>query len=274
MSYQELAGSPKESLSESGGPGVTRQFLIPWENRVATAYSLSGTSYPGLPHMRCSGIAMQPFVDDMAPNPSLISHPSVASANYAGKLALLTLTYIPNFVFKPWPTDFPKPTFRNGTELRFRIGGSGQFLTVPWDGVKWEVPGGGSGETTPVERENQNNRIFIAIREVELQWDFVDDPPLDDLDELMNKSNQDTFLGCPAETVLFENYSVEETFRVVATNPHTNRVTVHLRIRKIKDGSNIYGWNHDFSSEHGWARMLFQNDEPRYPLATFANMFA
>jgi hypothetical protein len=223
--------------------------------------------------MRCIGAAMQPYVDDIAPNSGIITHPSVASANYSGKLCLLSLTYGPDFTKKTWPTDMPKPAFENGTELRVRIGGSAQFLLIPTTGLKWEVPGGGSGETTPATQEDQQNRILIPIREIEIQWDFVDNPPISRLDGLMGMSNVDTFLGCEPETVLFETYSVEESFKMVPTNPHTNRVIVNLRVRKIKAGSEVYGWNHDYSADHGWAKMLFENDEPRHTPVTFADMF-
>jgi hypothetical protein len=116
---------------------------------------------------------------------------------------------------------------------------------------------------------------LIPIREIELQWDFVDDPPLDDLDDLMGTVNDSSFLGCEAETLLFENYSIQETFRASPIDPHTNRVTIQMRRRRIKVSTNVYGWNHDYREDPaGWAKVLFMSDnEPRYKLKSFTNIF-
>jgi len=270
MALQELAGSPKEALSESSGSTATRLFLVPWNERLAVAQNLVSNAYPNFPQCRINSISIQPWVDELAPLLGVVV-PAINTNTYGTQPALISVAYGPDFTKKVWPTDLTKPDIRYGTELRFRVGSSAQFLLIPTTGLKWEIPGGGG--TTPVTTEDQNNRILIPIRELELQWDFVDNVPMDRLDGLMGKSNDDDFLGAPAETVLFESYSVEESFRAAPANPHTNRVTVNVRIRKIKSGANTYGWNHDYSKAHGWAKMLFEDDEPRYKLEDMSGAF-
>lgn len=270
MSYDELAGSPKEQLSEAAGSAATRTFLIPWENRLAFAQNMVGTAYPNFPQSRVVSCALQPWHGEDMPPSGTIVDPSVQTAGYPGRLALLTFGYGPDFTKKAWPTDMPKPAnIRFGTELRFRVSGSAQFLVLPFGGCKWAD---NSADLT----ENDNSRILIPIREIELQWDFVDDPPLDDLDALMGTVNDDVFLGCEAETLLFENYSVQETFRASPINPHTNRVTIQMRRRRIAVGASVYGWNHDYREDPaGWAKVLFKSDNsPRYSIEPFDNIFA
>jgi hypothetical protein len=270
MSFNELAGSPKESMSESSGNSANRTFLVPYEIRVAFAEALVGTAYPHLAQTRINSLSIEPWNGaDMPPSGTIID-PSFQSSDYPGKFALITLGYGPDFTKKVWPTEMPKPeNIRFGSELRFRVSGSAQFLVLPFGGCKWAD----NGVTL---KDGDNSRILIPIREIELQWDFVDDPPLDDLDDLMGTVNDSSFLGCEPETLLFENYSVQETFRASALNPHTNRVMIQMRRRRIKAGVDIYGWNHDYrESPVGWAKVLFKSDnEPRYKLKSFTNIFA
>lgn len=270
MSFDEASGSPKEELSESSGNKATRQFLIPWENRLAFAQAMVGTGYPNFPQSRVISCGLQPWQGEDMPPSGTVVDPSVQTAGYPGRLALLTFAYGPDFTKKTWPTDMPKPAnIRFGTELRFRVSGSAQFLVLPFGGCKWAD---NSADLT----ENDNSRILIPIREIELQWDFVDNPPLNALDDLMGSVNSGSFMGCEAETLLFENYSVEETFRASPINPHTNRVTIQMRRRRIVVGSNVYGWNHDYrENPSGWAKVLFKSDNaPRYALKSFTNTFA
>lgn len=270
MSYNELAGSPKEGLSESSGSTANRTFLVPWEIRIAFAESLVGYGYPNFPQSRVNALSIQPWHGEDMPPAGTVTDPSIQTAGYPGKYALITVGYGPDFTKKTWPTAMTKPeNIRYGTELRFRVSGSAQFLVLPFGGCKWSDNG---VDLT----EGDNSRILIPIREIELQWDFVDDPPLDDLDDLMGTVNNATFLSCEPETLLFENYSVQETFRASALNPHTNRVTIQMRRRRIKPAVDVYGWNHDYrESPVGWAKVLFKSDnEPRYKLKTFENIFA
>lgn len=269
MSFDEIAGSPQEQLSESSGSTATRQFLVAWENRLSFAQAFVGTRYPNFPQARINSIAIAPWNgQDMPPNNVTIVDPSVVTSGYTGKPALITVSYGPDFTKKTWPTDMPKPQYRNGTELRYRISGSAQFLVLPFGGCVWY------DNFNPLT-DQDNTRILIPIREIEIQWDFVDNPPLSTLDGLMGCVNSGTFMGCEAETLLFENYSVAESFRAAPLNPHTNRVTLQFRRRRIVDGINIHGWNHDYrESPVGWAKVLFKNNyKPRYDLKPFTNMF-
>lgn len=282
MSLIELAGSPRESLNESSGSSAERKFLHPMSSRLTFAASLAGQAYPDFPQARVVAIDLQPWMDSDSLPQGVIVSPEMNSLNYGDQPCLITIKYGPDYTKKEWPTDFPKPTsIRFGTELRFQIRGTAEFMLVPTSGTKWEDGGnsgsggsGGGGDDIPVP-EDANSAILIPMRAIQLQWDFVDNPPIKRFEDLVGRVNQDTFLGSEPETLLFEGYDVSETFRASPTNPHTNRCTVNISQRRIDDGGGVVGWNHEYrESPAGWAKLLLSDDQTRYKLATFEGMFS
>lgn len=271
--YTELAGSPRESLSESSGSAAERRFLVDWSQRLVFAQAIvsTATAYPHFPQARVVAIEIQPFTEDMIAA-GIITSPELASAGYGTQPALITVKYGPDFTKKAWPTEFAKPSpIRSGTELRFQIRSNARFLLVPTAACKWEDDYAGD---VPVP-EDTNSAIIVPMRQIQLQWDFVDDPPINRFEAMQGYVNSLAFLGSPPETLLFESYEVSETFRAGASNPHTNRVTINLSHRKIWTGTEWVGWNHDYREEpSGWARLLLSDDEPRYKTTNFAGMFA
>jgi len=275
MPFTELGGSPRESFSESSGSNAERKFLIPWNNRIAFCQGLVSfaTAYPHIPQARVVSIDVQPFSDDLIPFGTIVS-PELSTNNYLGQPCLVTVKYGPDYTHKTWPTDFPKPKIRGGTELRFQIRGSAKFLLVPTAACKWE-----DDEEAAVP-EDVNSALLIPLRSIQLQWDFVDDPPINRLDGLQGQVNSDVFLGAPAEALLFESYEISETFRSAPLNPHTNRCTINLTQRRILTGEIVeeepefVGWNHDYREEpSGWAKLLLSDDKPRYKTTAFSGMF-
>lgn len=267
--YDELAGSPRESITEGSGSAAERQFLIPFNERLTFGENLVSTGYPHLPQTRMVAINLQPWTEDLLVGGEILD-PSKVTADYGEGPSVVTVQYGPDYTQKDWPTKFPKPDFRNGTELRFQIRGSAQFLTIRASDLKWE-----DDANIPV-KAGLNNVILIPMSSFQIQWDFVDDPPIDRLEGLMGKVNEDEFLGSEPETILFETYEVTESFRASTDDPHTNRVAVQMTKRRIENGQNPpYGWNHDYREEPaGWAKLLMSDGKPRYKIKPFGDMFS
>lgn len=265
--YNELAGSPRESLNESSGSSAERRFLVPMNSRLSFAEAISRTVYPHFPKAHVVSIDLQPWTEDLIVDGEVLD-PSLTSADYGGQPCLVTVKYGPDFTLKSWPTSMPKPTFRLGTELRFQVRGSAKFLLIPSASCRWE-----DDATIPVP-EDANTAVLISLKHIQIQWDFVDDPAINAFDSILGMVNNDTFLGCPAETLLIESYDVSETFRDSALHPHTNRVVVNFSQRKIPTTSGVYGWNHDYREyPAGWARLLLSDGKPRYKLTDFSRIF-
>lgn len=275
MTYTELAGSPRESLSESSGSSAERKFLVPWTSRLTFAQALvsTATAYPHFPQARVVAIDIVPWMEQEALAGDVIVSPELATAGYGTQPALITVKYGPDFTQKVWPMNMPKPDIRFGTELRFQIRGSGKFITIPSAATKWD-------DDPPLDPpaavpEDTNSAILIPIQSIQLQWDFVDEPPITVLKGLLGKVNSVEFLGAAEECLLFESYEITETFRAGVANPHTNRVTIQFSERQIPYLTGFVGWNHDYREDPaGWARLLTSDGEPRYKVDDFTNMFA
>lgn len=275
MSFRELPGSPQESFSESGGPTVIRRLLVPYSQRLTLAADLSNVLYPHFPDCRVVAMAISPWLGDQSvPTGPPTINPGLNSNEYADKEALLVVSYGPDFTNKLW--SIGKPAFRQGTELRHQISGGGEFYDLPASATKWEEDGdGGSSDDEPAVLEDNDTSFKISKNFISIQWDFVDDVPVDRFEGLTGKVNQTTFLGSPPETILFNEYNVEETFKAQPIDSHTNRVTTIFERRAIPlDGGGVGGWNHDYREDPaGWAKLLRSDDKPRYELAEFSQMF-
>jgi len=269
--YEELAGSPREAFGESSGPSATRVFLIPWATRFTFADALvgdgNGSVYPGFDHCRVKQIEIEPFSKEFPPN-GVIMDPATDMVEYlanGGVAAQVTVSYGPSFADKTWPNDIDFPALREGTELRLRIRGSGQFLTLPGRFTRPYA----SSDTCPPD---MNARVVIPITEYQIQWDYVGNVRVKWLEERLGHVNSVKFLGAEPETLLFESFDVDDSFRVDVTDPHCNRVNMLLRKRHVQ-GHTTYGWNHDFLENTGWTRIEFENGESRYPLTDLGGLF-
>lgn len=279
--YNELAGGPRESLGEDSGPGAERLFLIDHATRISAFIPalVSSSAFPGLGHCRAQSVTFEPFSGDLVPV-GAVNTLGTDIVSYAGIVCLARVNYGPTFFSKTWPTDVPKPGgIRANTQLRLRIRGSGQFLTIPGRKMKWSTASSGSiggteaASTVPTPPD-MNGRILIPTTEFHVQWDFVDDPPVDTLRTKIGHVFSAAFLGSPSECLLFENYEIDDSFKLNATNPHTHRVSCVFRERKIQAAGGPFGWNHDYREDPaGWTRVIMDG-KPRYPLADPANFFA
>lgn len=265
--YDELAGSPRESLNESSGSSAERRFLVRMDQRLTFAEAISKTRYPHFPQSRVVAIDLQPWNEDLIVDGEILD-PEQVSADYGDQPCLVTVKYGPDFTKKLWPYSIPKPQFRHGTELRYQVRGNAKFLLIPSSACRWE-----DDANVPVP-EDANTAVKVSMKNIQIQWDFVDDPPINGFDATIGRTNSTLFLGAPAETLLMESYDVSETFRDSALNPHTNRVIVNFSQREIPTASGVYGWNHDYREyPAGWARLLLSDGEPRYKLADFSGIF-
>ena len=209
----------------------------------------------------------EPFTGQQStPTGPTVLDPGIGTNDYAGKLALLTVNYGPDFTTKIWP--FNKPVFREGTELRLQVSGGGEFYQVPSSATKWD-----DDPETPVLETNET-AIKISKNLIVIQWDYVDVVPTALLEDLTGTVNETTFFGSPPETILFAEYNVDEIFKAQPEDSHTNRISCVFERRAIPDGDDVAGWNHDYREDPaGWVKLLLSSGEPRYQSNDFTEMF-
>lgn len=275
MAFDELCGSNSSQHSINAGNDVTRVFAVDWANRITAAESLLGSSHPEFASCWCHTVEIEPLLQEAEPGTGgLINNPAEQVIVYAR--AKLTARYGTDVtVAQMWPQGVTKPAVRANTSLVLSIRSTAEFMRFPARDARWEDnPEGNPNDPIPDE-ESPAGRLLISQSEYELVWDYVDDPPLSRFESYKGKVNDDVFLGCPAETLLFGDYSLEPSRKASILSPTSWKMTVVLRKRSIAAGSGTYGWNHEYRGD-GWERVLMfdgSNWGDRYPQDDFSALF-
>jgi len=283
MTIEELSGSGRSTHSYDSGNADERIFLCHWNNRFSLADQLAGQPHPVLPYCYVHTVRIEPLSADLSPSDGASIDPEnqvVAYAQNGGKVALVRAIYATDYKAAPWPCEITKPSISDGTALSLRIKSAGQFLTIPASLLRWSDNAGGD-PTDQMPAPDNDGRLLIPIREFHLEWDYIDDPPVEAWDALIGKVNSEEFLGCAAETLLFEAYDLEPAPKFKPTDPFGFRMTTVLKHRKISaytpgEGEASVGWNHDLRAD-GWQRIKVDdgsgNVDNRYKLTDFSDMF-
>lgn len=274
--FQELAGSPEESAGKSGGQ-IRRQFVCAWADRLTVAALFTTTSPLGLPMVAAgfpayyvNQVTIRPYSAEFDPDSQTITDPSTTTNAYTGKIALIEVTYAPDYYAAAWTRyGITQPSYRTGTTLKLKMRFSGQFLTIPGRCMIWD------GANPPPTPPDLNARILIPQIEFHVEWDLVNPFTPATAMAAIGGVNNATFLDCPAETLLLEGVDVDDSLRVGLTNPFCVKANFVFKARLINVGGSTYGWNHEFrESPVGWTRVLMADGQPRYRLTSFSSLFA
>ena len=254
--FQELNGSPIEHYSLSGFR-AERRFLIAWADRDAFAVEVLGVinssgdrtwaAYPGKSSVFAASVQFEPF-DPEGLSPQTLSNLTHGLNNYGSSLAKATVTY--KTVNTVERTDAPDTEI--GTHLTYRMSYSELQQTIVPDGWSWlDTSESVSGEQELVKS--------IPIAEHELIWQQVIRPPWDTIRDLQGKINASEFLSCPAGTLLFVGAKANKLYESgyeAGASEYLWELAYLFREKSIKQGSQIFGWNHVYrGSPAGWARV-------------------
>ena len=190
-----------------------------------------------------------------------------------------------------WPVT-GKPAHPPGSILTLQVRGGGEMLQVDITGLS--SIGGGGASLTP--NPTWNNRIRIPLTEYHLTCDRLTDRQLCDImkniswQEREGTVNAETeedgglFLGEPEGTLLFDTWTLDQTFAPDVDNPRRWRLGCVLKCRHVPYAGGTYpdsygpdgkpyndmqgypvGWNHDFARskqrEIGWWFITMQAAE-------------
>lgn len=157
--------------------------------------------------------------------------------------------------------------------LTRRIASSGQMLTLPSVGLKFE------GSAAPIsDPDIQAGRIIphtdlsIRLHRVTASYCTALRARVDDAIGCVNSG---TFDGYAAETVMLLGGEFNQT--VSADGSHTWECELKFAVRSVKDGTNKYGWNHFWDpSSKAWKRLLIDRPAPNeiYPKKNFGTLFS
>lgn len=270
--YAELPGSESATFDTSAIVSIERRFVVPWAERNRFARRVAEYPHPTYRYARPTRITIQPFMGEGEVSIQPVN-PFLQTIAY--QHALITVQYqIDPVEVARWPTGIPVPQRREGTTLELRLSSGGEFLML--EGAVW-ADNTDEDPSKPVPEEGSPAlRLYVAQREIEIVWHRVDDLSVERFEALKGCVNDDTFLGCPAETLLFESYSVSPEVVLDPEEPVRWAVSCSFLHRELKTGTAVYGWNHEYRRD-GIQRVQIRGADgalqDRYLKASFTHMF-
>ncbi|NMC22070.1 MAG: hypothetical protein GYA33_16810 [Thermogutta sp.] len=273
--FQELAGSPQERHGPDGFRAV-RRFLIAWEDREAFAAEVLGrggqyaprpwSRYPGKSDAYAAAVSFEPA--DPASLRTLLAgqgdDPSALLADYSGTPAVARVEY--RGVSPQDREDGPSPA--RGTHLSYRMEPVWEGLPLAASGWHWS--------DLPQQNLPPDAVLDLLLPETDhiLTWRQVVGPPWRAMRELQGKVNADTFLGCPAGTLLFLGAAANKLFRGAGeVAPFCWELTYRFRERAIKHAGQAFGWNHRYRGDPPGFAVPQDADGPLFESAVFAPLF-
>ena len=311
---QALATFPQGTLSVAQGRAGTHRWYLscrnnecpPTQQLERALRAICASHWPG--HPDCVPVTVQWGAPDEKANVmGNIQARQLSTKLETFDVYLIVAQYQLLHISDPWPT-FGKPTHPFGTVLALHVTGSGEVMEINPLGLN-----GGPDKKTMVADVHSNSRYMLPHSDYNLICDRIKDI---DLCRIMREKhwreregtvNWEEFLGEKPGTLLFDSWTLNQTFAPDVDNCRRWQLTVTIKGRQVPhskgpypDGDNdtppIYavGWNHDYTmadnGKLGWKfiRMFDSNHSggektpygncgknyvPRYPYEKFARMF-
>jgi hypothetical protein len=327
LELQGLNVFPQITLSVAQGQtGVRRWYLNCVKHQSTLKQTLRvvcASHWPGQPD--CVPISVQAG----SPDEKAIVQGNIGIHRLSTELEtfdtyLIVAQYQLLHISDPWPVT-GKPAHPKGTVLTLQVRGGAEMLKVDpnliTNGAGTGLSGCLSGKELMADK-TFNSRIRIPLTEYHITCDRLTDQ---DLCEIMSKSvswktregtvNCDTpaspphfayFMNEPEGTLMFDTWTLDQTFAPDVDNPRRWRLGCVLKCRNIEMTKAPYpedckkakypmGWNHDFKRDTegdlGWKFIMMQDPSvadwgrrtphgdcpkgfaPRYPYLQFYDLF-
>jgi hypothetical protein len=263
---EEIQGSARWSIETGQRLQVEREVIVPWAGHAAWVASQIGTLDPMIPLCRCRRAQVEPLG---------VITTSPAVYQWA-RVTLIYLAELDSSVSSSqWPSGASEaPTLPSGASIQVQVRGGGEFLLFPARALRYESNPSGY-PTGPIPQEDSGTgRIVVPVQDWVITLGNLGAINRNKLTDRLGKVNQAAFLGYPPETVLFEAWDLDWQWSLDGGAPKvTYSVAWHFKVRVIKRGVDVYGWNHDYvGPPAGWQRVLM-GGTPRYESANFADIF-
>jgi hypothetical protein len=277
--FKELAGSPVELFGPEGMK-VQRRLVVAWEDRhrlvaelLGDGYQFGGSppaGYPGHSGVVAVAVRLEPWSD--VPDAQQPFRDVATRLNsYTGRYAQLVVEY-ELLDTTAGRADLPEPPVN--TFLTYRMDFGGEYLALGGQSLRWQ-----SDANLPVPPDALPT-IRLPITEHHVTWHRVLRPPWGAIRACTGTVNASTFLGAPAETLLFDGAVARKKFLGLAVLRRPEfcwQVQYVFRERAIKSGGVVHGWNHRYrglpANAPGWDRLVDANGEALYRQSDFAALF-
>lgn len=269
----ELESSPREQYTAAGF-AATRVFLVPWGERDAFAQAALGratvfgnaspAAYPGKPDVTAVRVRLEPF-EPAVPEEQALASLEQGLNTYPG-FAKATVEYATTPA-----VDLPQgPGNEPGTEISYRMSRLGEEAVLPSAAFVWEDSPG-----TSVSDIHIITRRFSLTEHI-LTWKKVVNPPWEAIRELQGCVNEAEFIGCAAETLLFDGAGANKLYRGGFDEGPSEfcwQIAYTFLERAVKHGGAVYGWNHVLRTDPGgWSRPVTGTTR-LYDAGDFARLF-
>jgi hypothetical protein len=262
----EIQGSARWSIDAGQRLQVEREFIVPWASHAAWVASQIGTLDPMIPLCRCRRAQIEPM--------GVIT---TMPATY--QWARVTLIYIAEMDSSVSSSQWPggasvAPAIPPGVSVQVQVRGGGEFLLFPARSLRYEINSSGSPSGPIPQEDSGAGRVVVPVQDWVITLGNMGSINLARMTDYLGRVNREPFLGYPPETVLFESWDLDWQWSLDGGAPKkTYNVSWHFKVRIIKRGSVLYGWNHDYvGPPAGWQRVLVDGT-PRYELIDFADIF-
>jgi hypothetical protein len=256
----EIEGSANWSISLGKSLTIKRIVLLPWLNHATAIASIIGTADPSFP--LC--IFRQADVEPLGP---------ITGTPASYEFVRVTFTAVAEPGSANFPGGTPPAGIPSGATVKVSIRGGGEFMLIPARDMRWEDNVAGSGAQPIPAPDSGVGKLVVNNQQWSVTLGNLIAPPLSVLQSKVGKVNSGAWLIYAAGAVLFESWDADYEWSMSGGAPTIKwNTTWHLKVREIRQGANVYGWNHEFR-EDGWQR-VFLDGQPRYESTDFNTLFS
>jgi len=272
LTFQELGGSPTEEYT-LGTFSAKRRFLVPWEQRSEFALAVFGgtkskdrLTYPGRKDVYASTLHFEPF------DPDAICVREMAdlkkdAVHYNGSFARATVNY--HTIDSQERGD--GPLNEEGTSITYRMVVEPEEVELSPTAWRWN-------DTNQSVSGNVVLRKSVPATIHYVTWSNVVDPPWEAIQARQGTVNNASFLGCPAETLLFQGAEANKLYRrgsELDEGPSSFvwAIKYAFREKAVKVGVVVHGWNHVYRPETGQWIPVVNGPAKLYDSSDFNTLF-
>lgn len=251
---------------------IQAQFKIAWEDvdafveelfshsfAVGGVFVFRGEPFPGRPRYTATRCSIEPFGDG---NVRIETDPETGACAFpAGAIASVTYEVLNS------QQDPDNPDLEPLVVHRYQVGA--EFLTIPNKGLYFD----GGDTSDPIPEDLQAGQLIPMI-EWEATFPRIAEVPAEKIRGLVGHVNQSAWRNAAPETVLFLGAEVGYSF--TPNQEVVYSMSYRFSEKRVKDGSNVYGWNHFMDPEDGnkWKVLLKKTDGSKiYPAGNLEELF-
>jgi hypothetical protein len=280
--FQELAGSPRVRILESGKVAAERDFHVAWGDWVAFVNEIRGyyfaaatkgaalispACFPGNPSLLVTAVSVEPF-DGQSPDGTALADPSIATNSYASGAKVRV-----EYGLRDTGADKNKPPHPPGTFLRWERDVAVDMLSIPARYWKW------SGGPSTILEDDLPIGVRVPVAMHTLTWSNVVRPPYETIRTARGTVNDAEILGVPEECLLFLGARITEVYQLDGTLRYTLHYSfAEKTVPLVADPDTVVGHNHFYygpgSGGENWFEVVsVAGSHPVYPSTDFLALF-